>query len=95
MIDFIELLDGEKIIVIVWMDKFNFGIRRYGEIWRCCKLDSMCHWAGGSYAPGIFFMWPFAMVVESGRYLRTVLAVRPGQEANWLLLMVLIHVDVP
>ena len=42
---------------------------------------------------GVFFMWPFAVAGESGRYCRTASAVRPGHEANWLLLMALIHVN--
>ena len=42
---------------------------------------------------GVFFMWPFAVAVESGRYHRTASAVRPGHEAYCLLLMALIHVD--
>ena len=42
---------------------------------------------------GVFFMWPFAVAVESGRYRRTASAVRPGHVANWLLWMALIQVD--
>lgn len=42
---------------------------------------------------GDFFIWPVAVAVDSGKYFCTLLAVRPGQEENWLLLMALIHVD--
>ena len=42
---------------------------------------------------GVFFMWPFAVALESGRYRRTASAVRPGHDANWLLLIAMIHVD--
>ena len=42
---------------------------------------------------GVSFMWPFAVAVELGRYRRTASAVRPGHEANCLLLKALIHVD--
>ncbi len=42
---------------------------------------------------GIFFVWPFAVVVDAGRYLQMAWDMRPGQEANWLVLMALIHVD--
>jgi hypothetical protein len=42
---------------------------------------------------GVFFMWPLAVAVESGRYRRTAFAVRPGHVAKWLLFMALIQVD--
>ena len=31
---------------------------------------------------GDFCMWPFAVAVESGRYLQMALAVRPGHVQN-------------
>ena len=42
---------------------------------------------------GVFFMWPFAVAVDLGRYFQTVLAIRPGHDDNWFLLMALIHVN--
>ena len=42
---------------------------------------------------GVFFMWPLAVAIESGRYLWTALAVRPGQEQYCSLLIALIYVD--
>ena len=42
---------------------------------------------------GVFFMWPLAVVVEVGRYFLTASDVRPGHDANWLLVIALIHVD--
>jgi len=42
---------------------------------------------------GVFFMWPLAVAVESGRYFLTASVVRPGHEANCLLLIAVIHMD--
>ena len=41
----------------------------------------------------VFFLWPLAVAVDGGRYLRTASAVRPGHDKKCLLLMALIHVD--
>ena len=42
---------------------------------------------------GVFFIWPLAVAVDGGRYLRAASAVRPGHDEKCLLLMALIHVD--
>ena len=40
-----------------------------------------------------FFIRPFAVAVDSGRYFWTALALRPGHDENRLLLMALSHMD--
>ena len=42
---------------------------------------------------GVFFMWPLAVAVDGGRYLRMASAVRPGYDKKCLLFMALIHLD--
>lgn len=94
MIDINDLLLREEILVIVCQDNFDFCIWRDGRIRRCWYFDGWWLGVHGSYASRcFFFIRPFAVAVDSGRYFWTALALRPGHDKNWLLLMALSHMD--
>jgi hypothetical protein len=83
MVDVIGLLWGRYVSGIVGFDELDFGIRRNCNIRWCRYFHSWWLGARGSNAvAGVFFICPFDVAVESGKYFRTALAVRPGQVEN-------------